>query len=355
MHAKPESSEARWTGFDALPRAHGRPLGSGRIRSVPADFLVDEALGLAPDGEGEHLLLRVRKTDANTEWVARRLAAAAGCPVRDLGYAGLKDRHAVTTQWFSLPRPTQGLPDWAPLAADGIEVLEAHPHRRKLRRGALAGNRFRILIRDLGVSEPDLDQRVHAIRARGVPNWFGEQRFGRNGSNLARAQAMFTGAIRRPSRHQRSLWLSAARSQLFNEVLAARVTSGDWDVPKDGDCMNLAGSRSIFLVERVDETIGSRSRAFDIHPTGPLWGRGEPPTAGAVLELEQSIAACFPAWTDGLARAGMDQERRPLRLVVPSLEWSRTGDGVVLTFDLPAGCYATAVLRELIDWSDREA
>lgn len=347
--------EACWLSFDALPRAHGPPLGSGRIRHEPADFQVDEDLGFAPDGEGGHLLLRVRKTDANTEWVARRLAGLAGCPQRDVGYAGLKDRHAVTTQWFSLPRPREDEPDWDALAPEGIEVLAVHAHRRKLKRGALAGNGFSILVRDLGCSDAALSERIDAIRTRGLPNWFGEQRFGRNGANLARADALFRGEIRRPSRHQQGLWLSAARSQIFNEVLAERVASGDWDRPLPGDCMGLAGSRSIFSIEAVDEILEARCREFDIHPTGPLWGRGDPPSSAAVLDLERSVADRFPGWCEGLARAGMNQERRPLRLAVPALAWSRTEAGVVLSFDLQAGCYATAVLRELIDWSDTGA
>ncbi len=337
------------TPFHDLPRAHGLPLGRGRLRVEPADFEVEEALGFDPDGEGDHLLLWVRKTDQNTDWVAGRLAATAGVHPKDLGYAGLKDRRAVTTQWFSLPRPRETEPDWSVLIAEGIEVLAVHTHRRKLRRGTLAGNRFRIRVRDWAFDPDQFNGRVAVIRRRGVPNYFGEQRFGRGGANLARADALFRGAIRRPSRHQQGLWLSAARSQLFNQVLAERVGRGDWDRPLDGDCLNLDGSHSFFAADAIDETLRDRVARLDLHPTGPLWGQGDPPATGAVRALEEGVIAAFPGWSAGLARFGLEQERRPLRLPVPDLVWTPAADGCVLTFQLPAGAYATAVLRELID------
>ena len=339
-----------WTPFHALPLAHGGPLGSGRLRSEPADFEVEERLGFEPDGEGDHRLLWVQKTDANTEWVARRLAELAQVPQSDIGYAGRKDRRAVARQWFSLPRPRNGEPDWSVLSGEGIEVLAVHAHRRKLRRGTLAGNDFRILIRDLAASDEAIQARIDAIVARGVPNFFGEQRFGRGGGNLARADALFCGAIRRPSRHQQGLWLSAARSQIFNQVLAERLSRGDWDRPQPGDCLNLAGSHSFFRADSIDETLSARCVALDLHPTGPLWGAGEPSTGAEVRILEEATAARFPGWPEGFARYDLRQERRALRLQVQGLAWIRRETGVQLSFELPAGSYATAVLRELLDW-----
>ena len=338
-----------WTAFHALPRAHGAPLGSGRLRVEPADFEVEELLGFPPDGEGEHLLLWVRKTDQNTEWVAGRLAETARIAQKDLGYAGLKDRRAVTSQWFSLPRPRDHEPDWSALAAEGIEVLAVHAHRRKLRRGTLAGNRFRIRVRDWAADPDQVAARIAVIRTAGVPNYFGEQRFGRNGANLARADALFHGAIRRPSRHQQGLWLSAARSQIFNQVLAQRLTRGDWDRPLPGDCLNLDGSHSWFPAAAIDDTLTERAARLDLHPTGPLWGRGDPPTQGEVRALEDAAAARFPGWPAGLARFGLEQERRALRLPVPDLTATPAESGYEVRFQLPAGTYATAVLRELVD------
>lgn len=336
--------------FSDLPRAHGEPLGRGRLRAEPADFQVEEQLGFAPDGEGDHRLLWVRKTDANTDWVAQRLAELAGVPRSEVGYAGLKDRRAVTSQWFSLPRPRDGEPDWSALAAEGIEVLAVHAHRRKLRRGILAGNRFRILIRDLDAADAAIESRLACIVARGVPNYFGEQRFGRNGANLARADALFRGAIRRPSRHQQGLMLSAARSGIFNRVLAERVSRGDWDRPQPGDCLNLDGSHSFFRADAIDDTLTDRGARLDLHPTGPLWGSGEPSSGGAIRALEEAVAARFPGWPEGLARFDLKQERRALRLRVEGLVWAREPAGIRLDFALPAGAYATAVLRESIGW-----
>ncbi len=199
--------------------------------------------------------------------------------------------------------------------------------------------------------DPDrLAERITAIRTLGVPNYFGEQRFGRNGANLARADALFHGAIRRPSRHQQGLWLSAARSQVFNQVLAARLTRGDWDRPLPGDCLNLDGSHSWFPADTIDDTLRGRAARLDLHPTGPLWGRGDPPTGGEVRALEDAVAAAHPGWPAGLARFGLEQERRALRLLVADLGWDLTDRGCALAFELPAGAYATAVLRELMDW-----
>ena len=340
----------RWTTFADLPRAHGGPLGRGRLRDRPEDFQVSEILGFEPDGEGDHLLLWVRKTGANTEWVARRLAATAGVPVAAVGYAGLKDRWAITEQWFSMPRPRALEPDWGALVEQGIEVLAVHPHRRKLRRGALTGNRFRIRVRDCRLEMADLERRLEVLRARGVPNYFGEQRFGHADGNLHRAHELLTGAAQRVPRHQRGLWLSAARAQIFNELLAERVSRGDWDRLQAGDCPQLAGSHSFFLAEVVDEALGERAARLDLHPSGPLWGGGEPPTRLEPRALECGIAAGFAPWPARLAELGLEQERRSLRLTVEDLSGALDGGSLMLEFRLSSGAYATAVLRELIDW-----
>lgn len=338
-----------WRAFDALPRAYGGPSGRGRLRQHPEDFLVDELLGFAPDGEGEHALLRIRKTGANTEWVARRLAAFAGMTSAAVGYAGLKDRHALATQWFSVHTPRRQ-PDWGAFQAEGVEILESHRHRRKLRRGALQCNRFAVRIRDLTADSGAFERRWSMVTELGAPNYFGPQRFGRGEGNLHAAQVLFAGKARRASRHLRGLWLSAARSQLFNEVLAERVKRGDWDQPIAGDRMQLAGSHSHFLLEAPTDDARARTRAFDLDPTGPLWGAGELDTAGDAAALERLVMQDFPEWTEGLARAGLDQERRPLRLRPVATELAIADRVVELLFTLPAGGFATAVLRELVHW-----
>lgn len=351
MNRAPIQNTPAWIGCVALPRAHGGPAGRARLRQELEDFQVEEDLGFAPDGEGEHQLLWVRKRGANTEWVGRQLAAFAGLPQQAVSWAGLKDRHAVTTQWFCVHTGVKGGPDWSALVSDEFVVLEAHQHRRKLRPGYLAGNRFRIRLRGFDGDLTTLAQRLDKVAERGVPNYFGEQRFGRGEGNLHRAQALFAGEMRHAPRHQRGLWLSAARSQLFNQVLALRVERGDWDRPLAGDCLQLAGSNSFFLAEAPDAALIARVQVGELHPSGPLWGRGTPASHGEAAEVEAAALAGFDPWLQGLAAAGMDQERRPLRLMPGDWSWSWVDEAdLELAFRLPAGAFATAVLRELVDW-----
>lgn len=345
-----------WRPFAELPRAHGVPPVTGRLRVRDEDFAVVEDLAFAPDGEGEHALLWVRKTGANTEWVARQLAAHAGVAASAIGFAGLKDRRAVTSQWFSVHLPGRPDPDWGAFAVPGVEILAAHRHRRKLQRGALRGNCFVIRVRGLAGDRDALRERLERVRGRGVPNYFGHQRFGREDGNLRAAGALFAGEIRRVDRHRRGLWLSAARSQLFNEVLALRVARGDWDQALAGDRLQLRGSGSHFAAPVVDQGLRERVLAFDVDPTGPLWGSGADLVSGEVAELEAAVAARLPQWVAGLAAAGLRQERRPLRLSPRELDLVSTDpDGIELRFALPAGAYATSVLRELVDWTEPEA
>lgn len=336
--------------FVALPHAFGAPVLQARLRVTPADFQVDEMLAFGPDGEGEHALLRVRKASANTDWAARRLAVLAGVSHKAVGYAGLKDRHAVTTQWFSVHLGRLPEPKWQLLTEDGLEVLESHRHRRKLKRGNLAGNQFQIRLRELRGDLGSAEERLKIIARIGVPNYFGPQRFGRDGSNLLRAKALFAGAVPRASRHQRGLWLSAARSQLFNEVLAQRVERGDWAVALVGDRLQLRGTHSHFLAEVLDANIRERIDSGDLTPTGPLYGAGELPSSGEVRELEQRFADACSDWIKGLAEAGLKQERRALRMHAEGLTLERVGASeAVLRFTLEPGSYATTLIRELCD------
>jgi tRNA pseudouridine13 synthase len=335
----------------ASPRAHGSALGRGVIRAQPEDFVVEENLGFAPAGTGQHVLLKVWKRDANTQWVARELAKIIRCRAMDVGYAGLKDRHAVAIQWFSVPRSSQSLDAWLSVKTSEFDVLEAHAHTRKLPRGALAGNKFIIRIRDVAMSNDSIAERLRLIGERGVPNYFGSQRFGREGSNLSRIKAGVNAL--RPA--ERGFVLSAARSLIFNAVVATRVAEGSWDRLEVGDLANLDGRGSFFAVEQVDDTLLERLRQLDIHPTGPLWGRGLPPSAGRILALEGEVAAQLSEPVELVQHAGMEQERRSLRLAVRELDWTRESEGVVvLRFRLTRGSFATTVLREIVDVADDE-
>ena len=327
------------------PRALGPPLSSGVLRTQPDDFVVEEDLGFAPAGTGQHVLLKVRKRDVNTQWVARELSRICRCRPMDVGFAGLKDRRAVAIQWFTVPKSSQPLEAWSTVKSPEFEVLEAHSHTRKLPRGALAGNGFVIRVRNVAVTDQQLAERIDLITHRGVPNYFGPQRFGREGSNLARIAAGLR-ALRMP---ERGFVLSAARSLIFNAVLAERVWDESWDRLEAGDVANLDGRGSVFAIDAVDETLKERCSQLDIHPTGPMWGRGQPKSQGRVLELESRVGGQLPAPTALVEEAGMEQERRSLRLAVRNLEWSREPNAVVLRFRLMRGSFATTVIREIFD------
>ncbi len=332
-----------------LPLAHGRAVLRGRMRAQQEDFRVEEIDAFAASGAGEHLLLTVEKRGMNTAFAARRIARWAGVAESAIGYAGLKDRHALTRQRFSVWLPKKTSPDLASLDGDGLSVLAHDWHSRKLPRGALAGNRFVLALRDLEGEREAVEARLQAIATRGVPNYFGEQRFGHGGDNVAQAVAMFAG--KRVRREERSLLLSAARSEIFNAVLGERVARGDWNAAIDGDVLMLDGSHSVFGPIDLDDTILARLAAFDIHPTGPMWGRGIARTTGEAGALESRIASTCRELCAGLEAAGMKQERRSLRLRVRGMAWQWIdGDALELSFTLPPGAYATVVLRELGDF-----
>jgi len=321
---------------------------TGVIRAIPEDFRVDEVLPFVPDGEGEHALLQIEKRNSNTDWVAGLLARHAGVPRRDVSYAGMKDRNAVTRQWFSVRLAGRPAPDWSALDSPALRVLQHSRHGRKLRTGALTGNRFQLRVRELQGDGARLAQCLGQLADRGMPNYFGSQRFGHDGANLEAALALFEGRLRRIKRQQRSIYLSAARSLLFNRVLAARVAAGNWDQALPGEWLMLDGSRSGFRLELLDETIRQRLARHDIHPSGPMWGRGDPVAADQAAALERTVLADAATWRAGLEAAGLKQERRALRAPVRELEWTLEKDQLLLSFFLPKGSFATSLLRECV-------
>jgi len=334
----------------AWARAHGPVTASGRLKASPEDFHVDEVLGFAADGDGPHALLTVEKRGANTRWVAGELARLAGVQPRDVGYAGLKDRHAVTLQHFTVPIEGRPEPEWSALTTDGFRVLAAVRHRRKLKIGALKGNRFRITLRELTRPVVELSPKLEAIRKLGVPNYFGPQRFGRGGANVQQATAMLVEGRRIHDRRLRSLLLSSARSLIFNALLSERVRAGNWDRLLPGEVLMLDGSHSVFKSDAADTALEKRLAEGDVHPTGPLWGRGELPTAAEARALEEQVMQSYAVLARGLESAGLEISRRALRLPVRELAWEQP-DAHTLTveFFLPAGAYATTVLRELVE------
>lgn len=311
-------SPTDWTQALDWPRALGCAAIEGDFRSVAEDFVVDE-LAAPPLADGEHVYLQIRKRGANTGWVAQQLAQLAGVRNQDVGYYGLKDRHAVTTQWFSVWLGRKPEPDWTPVNSDEIALLQHHRGPRKLRRGEHGGNRFAIRLRNIR-GDREAAERVLARLAGGVPNYFGEQRFGRAGGNLDTARRLAEEGGR-SRRSDRAFAMSAARSWLFNLVLAERVRMQNWQQP-------LAGEP-------------------DVQPSGPLWGRGRNPAADVVAELEQRVTGPWRAWCDWLEHCGLQQERRPLLLQPAAFEYEWPEEDLVLRFALPPGTFATAVLREV--------
>ena len=307
------------------PRALGGAAIRADFRSAPEDFVVDELAAPEP-GEGEHVLLQIKKRGANTAYVAQQLAQLAGVQSRDVGYFGLKDRHAVTTQWFSVWLAQKPEPQWRQLDSDEITVLQHFRGPRKLRRGEHLGNRFQIRLRNVS-GDRDAAEGVLRRVPEGVPNYFGEQRFGLGGGNLDLVNQLAgeqeSGKRRRTPRNQKAFAMSAARSWLFNQVLASRVSQGNWQQ----------------ILEGEPEDSGS----------GPLWGRGRNPAADAQLALEEAAMAPWKDWRDWLEHCGLSQERRMLVLKPQGFQADWEGEDLTLSFALPPGTFATAVLREVAE------
>ncbi len=338
------------TGLDPLPdwpRYLGMPTASGVIRSHLEDFYVEEISRIQPLGEGSHRWLWVEKTGANTDWVAGQLARSAKCARRDVGYAGLKDRHAVTRQWFSVPESHSLEAALEHLDIEGVSILASSRHTRKLKRGTLNGNRFSLRIRQFEDRGKQVERRLEQVCQKGVPNYFGPQRFGHRGLNVQKAFESL-GKQARLSRNRKGIYLSALRSFLFNQVLAIRVQRENWNIIINGDLVMLDGSHSIFSCEIVDRDIEERCMRLDIHPTGPLPGidgAGPQKDAGS---LEYQVLDEWAAMTDLLVGQGVKASRRALRLYPAELRWSVQGSELEISFVLPPGTYATVVLREIL-------
>ena len=326
--------------------ANGAPVARGRLRSNPEDFQVSEELGFELSGEGEHAFLQLQKRELNTVDLVQRLSRLSGVGQRDIGYSGLKDRNAVTDQWLSVGLAGRPEPDWSELEQDSnIRVLQVQRHRRKLKRGVHSANRFKLMLRELEGKQAAIEERLQNIREQGAPNYFGEQRFGRNGSTLSQGRAWALGGGRSISRNKRSLYLSAIRSFLFNCLLARRVVDGDWNRIRQGDTCMLQGSRSLFTCEELTQELQQRAQEGDLHPGLPLWGRGALeacPQARDVLGEHKDIYRF-------LEEAGLDLSWRSARLLADDFSWQFCDDCTLqLDFALGAGSYATALLAEFV-------
>ena len=320
----------------------------GAFKLVPEDFEVEELPAYLPSGEGEHLYLWVEKRGRDTREVVKALASALGVDEGEVGVAGMKDRQAITRQLLSVPaRAEARLPEFS---LEGVSVLWSRRHGNKLRTGHLKGNRFRLRLRgvkDVGAARESFTR----LGARGVPNYFGEQRFGREGDNADFGRLLVLGQRlpRRPDRFQRKLYLSAFQSRLFNRALVDRLRAGTFDTALLGDVLRKEDSGGLFVCE-APEVDGPRVAAFEVSPAGPLFGPKMPASAHAVAEAEAKLLVDEGVTLDDFRRGGDETQggRRPyrVRLGNPSLEVD--GEDLVLTFELPKGSYATEVLHELL-------
>ncbi|WP_417660169.1 tRNA pseudouridine(13) synthase TruD [Pseudomonas sp.] len=336
--------------FELLgPKAYGDACGTALLKASAEDFQVDEVLDIPLAGDGEHLWLWVEKRGLNTEEAARRIAKAAGVQLKLISYAGLKDRQALTRQWFSLHLPGKANPDLSAAEGTDLSILKQVRHQRKLQRGAHAANGFTLRLTQLSADRSALAARLQVIREQGIPNYFGLQRFGFEGGNVFDARQFAERKDRPVQRNLRSRLLSAARSYLFNQALAARVADGTWNKALVGDLLAFTDSRSFFMAGEA-ECSDPRLAILDVHPTGPLWGLGEPPSSGAVQTLEQRVGETEKYLAEWLAEADMAHERRILRLPIAGLTWHYPEPDILqLEFVLPAGCFATVLVRELVD------
>lgn len=381
-------------------RLYGDSLGYADLKQEMHDFIVEEQLGFEPSGEGEHIFLWLQKTNLNTAFVAESLAKFSKLQLRDITYAGRKDKFALTRQWFGVHIANKKEPNWDEFQLDGAKILKVTRNDRKLRVGVLRGNRFELILRNLRPSiEHDIESdavpffdalthRLELIKHQGAPNYYGSQRFGeiriasqepqptdpqakeseqtglqqpcskkststhslRQGGNLALAEKLISGeAIR--NRNKRSMAISALRSWLFNEIIHERIVQGRFHQTLLGDAMQLSGSNSFFVFEDEAEQakILQRLAEFDINITAPLWGDGKLHTVKAAKDLELNCAGRFPDITQALNALGLKQERRAIRIIPQDFTWQIEDNTLKMQFSLPAGCFATSIVSELLD------
>lgn len=320
------------------------PGTGGAIRGSPEDFQVEELPAYEPVGHGSHLYLKVRKRGLTTRDLVQALKAA-GVPEVRIGVAGLKDKAAVTVQWLSLPKAHESAAD-ALDELSGAEVLERSYHRNKLGLGHLKGNRFEITIRD---AAPGAAARAGAVFAElsrcGAPNWFGPQRFGRFGSNAYDGWRLLQGEHVPGGHRLQRFFVSALQSLVFNAILAERVRAGLYGTVVEGDWARKHETGGTFMVEAADAE-APRAASLEISPTIPLYGRKVKPSPGLAGKFEAAVMERYGlSWSQFTARRG---DRRSSRILIEEPTVREANDGLVLTFALPKGSYATSVLREVM-------
>ncbi|CAM2787484.1 hydrogenase [Legionella steigerwaltii] len=334
------------------PRAHGLPKSTAYFKCAPEDFQVNEFFDSPFTGHGEHIVLKIEKRGLTTEQVVKSLSKLLHKPLKMIGYAGLKDRQALTTQWLSVHAPGEEIPGVEQLAAPGWRVLESTRHHKKLRPGFLTGNQFIVRLREVSHKD-DLLERIEQIRILGVPNYFGEQRFGRDAGNLLKAEEMLVRGKKVKDRFLKGMYCSAARSWIYNLILSQRVNAQCWNSPLNGDVMQLCGSNSIFVIDQVEPNLLQRIKDKDISPASPLPGKSKHKAKGEALQLVNQIYLDWQPWLAGLEQYGLEEDWRANIVHVGQFTCVIKENLAELSFSLPAGAYATAVLRELSLYQNR--
>jgi len=331
------------------------PGTGGRLRDTPEDFVVEEVPAYAPSGAGEHVYAWIEKRDVATPTAATAMAAALGVRARDVGWAGMKDKRAVTRQWLSFPTPVTPEQVQA-VKVDGVTVLDVRRHGNKLKTGHLRGNRFVLRVRGVGEATEAAARASKILRVLAEPpgalNWFGEQRFGRDGDNAARGRALLAQPDQRVGERERRLMISAVQSELFNDWLARRVGDGLFRRVIEGDWLEKRASGGQFSTTDPAADV-VRVAAGEIVVTGPMFGwKLRAAAAGTEAGAREAAVLADAGLTLESFRPAGDLAmgtRRPLAIAIADATAQPAGDDVIdVSFSLPSGAYATAVLREIM-------
>lgn len=332
-----------------LAYLHSKPTAKAKLKAIPEHFIVKENLGFDFSGDGEHLMVKIRKVGENTSFVANELAKYCGVKSKDIGWAGLKDRHAVTEQWLSVHLPKADVSDFSEFeqAHPSIKVIEVARHNKKLRPGDLVGNEFAVTLSEV-TDISDVEKRAAIVAEYGVPNYFGSQRFGRDGNNIEEARRWGRDNVRTRNQNKRSLYLSAARSYLFNAMVSARIERDLFSSVIVGDIVVHDGSH----VQVDDKNIDILQAAInkgESELTAALAGDNALPTQGEALYLEQKIVDSEPDLMALIRGNRMRHDRRELLLKPKDFAFQVEEGNITLTFSLSSGSFATSIVRELVE------
>lgn len=331
--------------------AFGGAIIQAKLKAKPADFLVTERLDFEPSGEGEHIYCWVEKEGVDTAVAAKLLAKHADISPKHVSYAGLKDKQAITKQWFSLHIPGKREVDWQDFNGEQLKVITSKRHNKKLQRGALKGNAFQIKLTELAGDLDALPAQLERLK-QGLPNYFGHQRFGYNGNNLLQAQAFLLQGKKVKGKQLKGLLYSATRSALFNQYLSARVEAGSWHKIVKGDVVCLQGSHSYFIAEDDLDDLAQRLSQKDVAPGGLLWGKLSGTKLQSCADAFSQVCSQWSDYMAALVAHNLEMAVRPLMVFPEQLEWQIEGNSLLLSFSLPKGSYATTLINEIVRYRE---